>query len=43
MALASLGALLTMSLVAAIHARCQRDFTREFVESLRIKQPKPSE
>ncbi|MEP4076187.1 DUF2238 domain-containing protein [Haloferula sp.] len=41
MALASLGALLTMTLVAAIHARCQRDFSREFIESLRIKNAEP--
>jgi len=43
MALASLGALVTMILVAIVHVRSQRDFAREFIESLRIKQPEPGE
>lgn len=43
MALASLGALLTMCLVAAIHSRCHRDFAREFIESLRVKHSQPVE
>lgn len=43
MALASIGALITMTLVALIHVRSQRDFTREFIESLRVKHPEPGE
>ena len=41
MALASLGALLAMSLTAAVNARWQRDFTREWSDSFRVKQPEP--
>ena len=37
MALASLGALIAMLVTAAINARLQRDFAREFAESLRVK------
>lgn len=37
MALASLGALLAMIAVAAINRRYNRDFAREFAESLRVK------
>ena len=37
MALASLGALLTMSLAACIHVRSQRDFSQEFLDSLKVK------
>src|SRR5262245_21379394 len=37
MALASLGALITMVVTAFVNARYQRDFAREWVESLRIK------
>jgi putative membrane protein len=37
MALASLGAIITMLVTAAINARCQRDFAREWSESWRIK------
>ncbi len=37
MALASLGALLTMTLIASLNAYLQRDFTREWIESLRVK------
>jgi putative membrane protein len=41
MALASIGALLTMALVAAINATYKRDFAREWVHSLRVKQQRP--
>ena len=41
MALASLGALLAMTTTALINAHFQRDFAREWVESLRVKNPKP--
>lgn len=37
MALASLGALLAMLINAAINRRCERDFAREWSESLRVK------
>ena len=41
MALASLGAILAMALTAALNARFQRDFGREWAESLRVKHRKP--
>ncbi len=41
MALASLGAIAAMLLTAAINARFQRDFAREWAESLRVKRPEP--
>ena len=41
MALASLGALLAMSVTAAINVVLQRDFAREWHESLRVKQAEP--
>ena len=41
MALASLGALLAMTVTVLINWHFQRDFTREWVESLRVKHPKP--
>jgi putative membrane protein len=41
MALASTGALLAMTLIALINQRLQRDFAREWVESLRVKKPRP--
>jgi putative membrane protein len=41
MALASLGALLAMCLTAVINGRLQRDFAREWAESLRVKHPAP--
>jgi len=41
MALASLGALVAMGITAAVDARFRRDFAREFVESLRVKDPRP--
>lgn len=37
MALAALGALVAMLVVALIHWKCQRDFTREWVDSLRVE------
>ena len=39
MALAALGALLAMGVVAVINGRWQRDFAREFNDSLRVKAP----
>lgn len=42
MALASLGALIAMSLTAALNAWLQRDFAREWVESLTVKDPRPA-
>jgi putative membrane protein len=41
MALASLGALLAMSLTAAVNVRWQRDFSREWIDSLRVKGTTP--
>jgi putative membrane protein len=41
MALASLGALITMVVTALVNAKYQRDFAREWVESLRIKHTRP--
>lgn len=41
MALASLGALIAMSITAIINWRFQRDFAREWVESLRVKHKAP--
>jgi putative membrane protein len=41
MALASLGALTSMCVTAAINWRLQRDFAREWAESLRVKEKKP--
>ena len=41
MALASLGALIAMCVTAAINWRLQRDFTREWTESLRVKHKAP--
>jgi putative membrane protein len=41
MALASLGALLTMSVNAAVNWRFQRDFAREWVASLKVKHTTP--
>ena len=40
-ALATVGALLSSLLIATIHARLDRDFTREWIESLRVKHPDP--
>jgi len=41
MALATLGALLAMLLTAALNLRFQRDFAREWAESLRVKGKRP--
>ena len=41
MALASLGALTAMCITAAINWRLQRDFAREWGESLRVKHKAP--
>ncbi len=41
MALASLGAALTMTLAMMVNARLQRDFAREFRDSLRVKRAEP--
>ena len=41
MALASLGALITMSITGVVNSRFQRDFAREWVESLRVKHKAP--
>ena len=41
MALASLGAVIAMSITAAINWRLQRDFASEWVESLRVKHKAP--
>jgi putative membrane protein len=39
--LATLGALIAMGITAAINVRLQKDFAREWAESLRVKQEKP--
>lgn len=41
MALASLGALFAMGLTTALNGRFQRDFAREWAESLRVKHKAP--
>ena len=41
MALASLGALIAMSVTASINAYLKRDFAREWIESLRVKHERP--
>lgn len=41
MALASLGALIAMALTAIINAILQKDFAREWSDSLRVKSPEP--
>jgi len=40
-ALATLGSLIASLAIAAVHAALDRDFTREWVESLRVKGPTP--
>jgi putative membrane protein len=40
-ALATLGALLSSVVIAGVHSGLDRDFTREWVESLRVKHPEP--
>ncbi|KPK36688.1 MAG: hypothetical protein AMJ69_13055 [Gammaproteobacteria bacterium SG8_47] len=42
MALASLGALVAMVVTYAINRSLQRDFSREWTESLRVKDPRPA-
>jgi putative membrane protein len=41
MGLASLGALLAMGITASVNARFQRDFSREWIDSLRVKHSAP--
>ena len=41
MALASLGAVIAMFITAWVNSRHQRDFTREWIESLRVKNHEP--
>jgi putative membrane protein len=41
MALASVGALLAMTFTALVNRWLQRDFAREWVESLRVKDARP--
>lgn len=41
MALASLGALITMTITAIVNSVSQRDFAAEWVESLRVHRPQP--
>jgi putative membrane protein len=41
MALASLGALIAMTLTALVNRRMQRDFAAEWAESIRVKRRKP--
>ena len=41
MALATGGAIIAMLFTAVINHRTQRDFAREWAESLRVKRPKP--
>ncbi len=41
MALATLGAILALSITAVIHRRLNRDFHREWAESLRVKRKQP--
>ena len=41
MELASLGALIAMSVTASINAYLKRDFAREWIDSLRVKHERP--
>lgn len=41
MALASVGALIAMGITGALNVRLQRDFAREWADSLRVKEPSP--
>jgi putative membrane protein len=41
MSLASLGALISMLVIASVNMRLQRDFTREWVASLSVSHPRP--
>jgi putative membrane protein len=41
MALAGLGALTAMALTAIVNAKLRRDFARDWIDSLRVKHPRP--
>jgi putative membrane protein len=41
MALASIGALIAMTITALVNRRMQRDFAREWAESIRVKRKRP--
>jgi putative membrane protein len=41
MALASLGALISMNIIALINRHLQRDFAAEWAESIRVKRKRP--
>jgi putative membrane protein len=41
MALASIGALIAMTITAVINSRMHRDFAREWAESIRVKRKRP--
>jgi putative membrane protein len=41
MALASLGALIAMVVAALVNRQMQRDFAREWAESIRVKRKQP--
>jgi putative membrane protein len=41
MALASIGAIIAMGITALVNSRMQRDFAREWAESIRVKRKKP--
>jgi putative membrane protein len=41
MAMATCGAIVSMTVTALINARCKRDFARDFIDSLRVKHPAP--
>jgi putative membrane protein len=41
MALASLGALIAMTVTALVNRHMQRDFAHEWAESIRVKRKKP--
>jgi putative membrane protein len=41
MALASLGAVISMSITALVNVRLQKDFARDWVDSLRVKDARP--
>jgi putative membrane protein len=41
MALAALGAVISMCITAAVNVRLQKDFARDWVDSLRVKDERP--
>ena len=41
MALATLGAIIAMAITAGLNAALQRDFAREWIDSMRVKDPQP--